>query len=76
MAITRDPESRIEKYREHLKSCLEDTLERIDEIMDYCYTDRVKSIDIKIHIDADSEIPTIEYTTQSIVNPYRQERKL
>lgn len=74
MAITRKSESRIEEYREHLKRCLEDTLERIDDIMDYCYTDRVKSIDIKIHVDADSEIPSIECTTQSNVFPYMRKR--
>lgn len=55
--------SRIEVYRHHLKSCLEDMLNRVDDIMDYCYSDNVSNIDITISPNPDVEIPIVEYRT-------------
>ena len=59
--VRRDPERRIEIYRQHLRSCLEDMLNRVDAIMDYCYSDNVSKIDITISLNPDKEIPTVEY---------------
>ena len=53
--------SRIEIYRHHLKSCLEDMLNRVDAIMDYCYSDNVSKIDITISLNPDTRIPTVTY---------------
>lgn len=52
---------RREIYRHHLRSCLEDMLNRVDAIMDYCYSDNVSNIDITISLNPDVEIPTVEY---------------
>ena len=59
--MIKESESRIEIYRHHLKSCLEDMLKRVDAIMDYCYSDNVKNIDITITLNPDVEIPTVTY---------------
>lgn len=59
--VKRDPENRVEEYRKHLRSCLEDMLNRVDAITDYCYSDNVSKIDITISLNPDVEIPTVEY---------------
>lgn len=59
--MNKDNTRRIEKYRHHLKSCLEDMLKRVDGIMDYCYSDNVKNIDITISLNPDETIPTVTY---------------
>ena len=59
--MVKDNTSRIEIYRHHLKSCLEDMLKRVDGIMDYCYSDNVKNIDITISLNPDEEIPSVTY---------------
>jgi len=51
--MIKESESRIEIYRHHLKSCLEDMLN--------CYSDNVKNIDITITLNPDVEIPTVTY---------------
>lgn len=69
--------SRIEEYRKHLKSSLEELLEDIDNLIDYCYTDRVQGINIHIQVNADSTIPKIQYEIDKVVIPTEQrERKL
>ena len=63
----RDDIPRIEIYRHHLKECLKDMLNRVDAIMDYCYTDDyVSNIDITISLKPETEIPTVTYKTTSV----------
>lgn len=70
----RDNVPRIEIYRHHLKSCLEDMLNRVDAIMDYCYTDTVSNIDITISLNPDAEIPTVTYaSTTKCIKGYETE---
>lgn len=57
---------RIEIYRHHLKECLKDMLNRVDAIMDYCYTDTVSNIDITISLKPDVEVPTVTYKSTSV----------
>lgn len=57
---------RIEIYRHHLKECLKDLLNRVDAIMDYCYTDDVSNIDVTISLNPDVEIPAVTYVTKTL----------
>ena len=41
-------------------------LNRVDSIMDYCYSDAVTNIDITISLNPDDEIPTVTYQTTTI----------
>lgn len=67
---------RIEIYRHHLKECLKDMLNRVDAIMDYCYTDDVSNIDITISLNPETEIPTVTYkTTTRCTKGYEEEIK-
>lgn len=64
--VKRDENSRLEKYRHHLKACLKDMLDRADEIMDYCYSNEVTGIEITLSLNPDTEVPTVTYKTTSV----------
>ena len=64
--VKRDESSRLEEYRKHLRYCLEDMLNRVDQIMDYCYSDKVTGIEITLSLSPDTEVPTVTYKTTSI----------
>ena len=66
MAVKRDENSRLEEYRKHLRYCLEDMLNRVDEIIDYCYSDTVTGIEITLSLSPDTEVPTVTYKTTSV----------
>ena len=66
MAVKRDENSRLEEYRKHMRYCLEDMLNRVDQIIDYCYSDTVAGIEITLSLSPDTEIPTVTYKTTSI----------
>ena len=67
--------NRIEEYRKHIKSSLEELLGDVDNLLDYCYTDRVQGINIHIQVNADSTIPKIQYEIDKIVIPTEQREK-
>ena len=69
--VKRNPESRIEEYRRHLRASVEELLESVDEIMDFCYTESISSIHIEIDVNADSTIPRVTYSAEHLVNPNR-----
>ena len=71
MAIVRDEKSRLEEYRRHLRASVEELLENVDEIMDFCYAESVSKIHIDIDISPDSTIPTVTYSAEHLVNPNR-----
>lgn len=64
--VKRDENSRLEEYRKHLRYCLEDMLNRVDQIIDYCYSDTVTGIEITLSLSPDTEVPTVTYKTTSI----------
>ena len=66
MAVKRDENSRLEEYRKHVRYCLEDMLNRVDEIIDYCYSDTVTGIEITLSLSPDTEVPTVTYKTTSV----------
>lgn len=64
--VKRDENRRLEEYRKHLRYCLEDMLNRVDQIIDYCYSDTVAGIEITLSLSPDTEVPTVTYKTTSI----------
>ena len=72
MAIERDEKSRLEEYRRHLRASVEELLENVDGIIDFCYTESISKIHIDIDVSPESTIPTVTYSAEHIVNPYRK----